>query len=49
MLIAGREVEGIGLDTAQFAFRDRFPEDSAATVHAAHLAGHSVASVVGSG
>ena len=37
MLIAGtQEIEGIGLGTAQFAFRDRdCREDSVATVHAA--------------
>jgi hypothetical protein len=35
MLIAGNETEGIGLGTAQFAFRDRTAEDSVATVHAA--------------
>ena len=35
MLIAGREIEGIGLGTAQFAFRDGTAEDSVATVHAA--------------
>ena len=35
MLIAGNEIEGIGLGTAQFAFRDRTAEDSVATVHAA--------------
>ena len=39
MLIAGREVEGIGLGTAQFAFRDGTAEDSVATVHAALDAG----------
>ena len=32
MLIAGNEIEGIGLGTAQFAFRDRAAEDSVATV-----------------
>ena len=35
MLIAGREIGGIGLGTAQFAFRDGTAEDSVATVHAA--------------
>jgi aryl-alcohol dehydrogenase-like predicted oxidoreductase len=39
MLIAGRQVEGIGLGTAQFAFRDGSAEDSVATVHAAREAG----------
>jgi hypothetical protein len=39
MLIAGNETEGIGLGTAQFAFRDRTAEDSVATVHAALDAG----------
>src|SRR6516165_3330730 len=39
MLIAGRQIEGIGLGTAQFAFRDGTPEDSVATVHAALDAG----------
>jgi aryl-alcohol dehydrogenase-like predicted oxidoreductase len=39
MLIAGRPVEGIGLGTAQFAFRDGSAEDSVATVHAALDAG----------
>jgi aryl-alcohol dehydrogenase-like predicted oxidoreductase len=39
MLIAGREIEGIGLGTAQFAFRDGTVEDSVATVHAALDAG----------
>jgi aryl-alcohol dehydrogenase-like predicted oxidoreductase len=39
MLIAGNETEGIGLGTAQFAFRDRTTEDSVATVHAALDAG----------
>jgi aryl-alcohol dehydrogenase-like predicted oxidoreductase len=39
MLIAGRAIEGIGLGTAQFAFRDGAPEDSVATVHAARDAG----------
>jgi pyridoxine 4-dehydrogenase len=39
LLIAGREIEGIGLGTAQFAFRDGTPEDSVATVHAALDAG----------
>ena len=32
MLIAGREIEGIGLGTAQFAFRDGTAENSVATV-----------------
>ncbi len=35
MLIGGRQIEGIGLGTAQFAFRDGTREDSVATVHAA--------------
>jgi hypothetical protein len=35
MLIAGRRIEGIGLGTAQFAFRDGTAEDSVATVRAA--------------
>ena len=39
MLIAGKEIEGIGLGTARFAFRDRTAEDSVATVHAALDAG----------
>lgn len=39
MLIAGRDIEGIGLGTAQFAFRERTAEDSVATVHAALRAG----------
>jgi pyridoxine 4-dehydrogenase len=39
VLIAGREIEGIGLGTAQFAFRDRTAEESVATVHAALDAG----------
>jgi aryl-alcohol dehydrogenase-like predicted oxidoreductase len=39
MLIAGRGIEGIGLGTAQFAFRDGTPEDCVATVHAALDAG----------
>jgi aryl-alcohol dehydrogenase-like predicted oxidoreductase len=39
MLIAGNEIEGIGLGTAQFAFKDRTAEDSVATVHAALDAG----------
>ena len=39
MLIAGRGIEGIGLGTAQFAFRDGTAEDSVATVHAALDAG----------
>jgi pyridoxine 4-dehydrogenase len=39
MLIAGRVIEGIGLGTAQFAFRDKGAEDSVATVHAALDAG----------
>ena len=37
--IAGRRIEGIGLGTAQFAFRDGTPEDAVATVHAALDAG----------
>ncbi len=39
MLIAGRGIEGIGLGTAQFAFRDGTAEDSVATVRAALDAG----------
>ena len=40
MLIAGKEIEGIGLGTAQFAFRDRTAEDSVATVQRhRHVAG----------
>ena len=39
MLIAGRRIEGIGLGTAQFAFRDGTVADSVATVHAALDAG----------
>ena len=39
MLIAGRSIEGIGLGTAQFAFRNGTPQDSEATVHAAVDAG----------
>src|SRR5262249_45931104 len=39
LLIAGREIAGIGLGTAQFAFRDGTAEDSVATVHAALDAG----------
>lgn len=39
MLIAGRAVEGIGLGTAQFAFRDGPAEDSVATIRAALDAG----------
>ena len=39
MLIAGRTIEGIGLGTAQFAFRDGSAEDSVATVRAALDAG----------
>ena len=35
MLIADRDIGGIGLGTAQFAFRDGTAEDSVATVHAA--------------
>jgi hypothetical protein len=34
MLIAGREIEGIGLGTAQFAFRDGTAEDSVAWLRA---------------
>jgi pyridoxine 4-dehydrogenase len=37
--IAGRAVDGTGLGTAQFAFRDGTPEESVATVHAALDAG----------
>jgi aryl-alcohol dehydrogenase-like predicted oxidoreductase len=39
MLVAGHRIEGIGLGTAQFAFRDGTPEDSVATVRAALDAG----------
>ena len=39
MLIAGHRVEGIGLGTAQFAFRDGTAADSVATVQAALDAG----------
>jgi aryl-alcohol dehydrogenase-like predicted oxidoreductase len=39
MLIAGHRITGIGLGTAQFAFRDGTPEDAVATVHAALDAG----------
>lgn len=39
MLIVGRAIEGIGLGTAQFAFRDGSADDSVATVHAALNAG----------
>ena len=39
MLIAGRHVTGIGLGTAQFAFREGTPEDAVATVRAALDAG----------
>ena len=39
MLIARRGIEGIGLGTAQFAFRDGTLADSVATVHAALDAG----------
>ena len=39
MLIAGRRIGGIGLGTAQFAFRDGTFADSVATVHAALDAG----------
>jgi aryl-alcohol dehydrogenase-like predicted oxidoreductase len=39
MLIAGRHIAGIGLGTAQFAFRDGTLADSVATVHAALDAG----------
>lgn len=39
MLIAGRRVEGIGLGTAQFAFRDGTISEAVATVHAALDAG----------
>jgi aryl-alcohol dehydrogenase-like predicted oxidoreductase len=39
MLIAGRRVTGIGLGTAQFAFKDGTEQDAVATVHAALDAG----------
>jgi aryl-alcohol dehydrogenase-like predicted oxidoreductase len=39
VLIAGHEIQGIGLGTAQFAFRNRTAEDCVATVHAARDAG----------
>jgi diketogulonate reductase-like aldo/keto reductase len=39
MLIAGRGIKGIGLGTAQFAFRDGTAEDFVATVRAALDAG----------
>lgn len=39
MLIAGRRIAGIGLGTAQFAFRDGTTADAVATVHAALDAG----------
>ena len=39
MLIAGHRITGIGLGTAQFAFRDGTPDDAVATVHAALDAG----------
>lgn len=39
MMLAGRELSGIGLGTAQFAFRERSRPDSIATVHAALDAG----------
>src|SRR5215469_3370936 len=39
MRVAGHRIEGIGLGTAQFAFRDGTPEDSVATVRAALDAG----------
>ena len=39
MLIAGHRMTGIGLGTAQFAFRDGTPEDAVATVRAALDAG----------
>ena len=39
MLIGGRRIEGIGLGTAQFAFREGTAEDAVATVHAALGAG----------
>ena len=39
MLIAGRAIEGVGLGTAQFAFRDGSADASVATVHAALNAG----------
>jgi aryl-alcohol dehydrogenase-like predicted oxidoreductase len=40
--IAGRRIEGIGLGTAQFAFRGGTSQDSVATVHAAIDAGVSL-------
>jgi hypothetical protein len=39
MLIAGHRVAGVGLGTAQFAFRDGTPEDAVAIVRAALDAG----------
>ena len=39
MLITGRRIEGIGLGTAQFAFRNGTADDALATVHAALDAG----------
>ena len=39
MLIAGRQIAGIGLGTAQFAFRDGTAQDAVATVRAALDAG----------
>jgi len=39
MQIAGHRVTGVGLGTAQFAFRDGTPADAVATVHAALDAG----------
>jgi aryl-alcohol dehydrogenase-like predicted oxidoreductase len=39
MLIGGRRIEGIGLGTAQFAFRAGTADDAVATVHAALDAG----------
>jgi hypothetical protein len=39
MLIAGRDIEGTGLGTARFAFREGNAEDSVAAVHAALRAG----------
>src|ERR1700722_14787950 len=39
MLIAGRRITGIGLGTAQFAFKHGTADDAVATVHAALDAG----------
>jgi aryl-alcohol dehydrogenase-like predicted oxidoreductase len=39
VLIAGHRITGIGLGTAQFAFKDGTPDDAVATVHAALDAG----------